>query len=180
MMQSQHTGEIIENKGESRDDDIVDDVRVAELKPLIPPWVLTEEVPISDSVKRHVASGRHQAQRIIRGDDPDRLLVVIGPCSIHDPKAAIEYAQRLKPIADECAGELFVVMRVYFEKPRTTVGWKGLINDPELNNSFAINKGLRVARTLLLEINALGLHAGCELLDTISPQYPPAVAACPD
>jgi 3-deoxy-7-phosphoheptulonate synthase len=101
----------------------------------------------------------------------DRLAVVVGPCSIHDPKAALEYAARLKPVRDRLKGDLEIVMRVYFEKPRTTVGWKGLINDPDLDGSFNINKGIRIARELLLEINELGLPAGCEFLDMITPQY---------
>lgn len=109
-------------------------------------------------------------ENIIKGSD-DRLVVVVGPCSVHDTQGALEYAQQLKPLADELQNELLVVMRVYFEKPRTTVGWKGLINDPELNGTFKINKGLRLARQFLLDVNQLGLPVGTEFLDTISPQY---------
>ena len=110
------------------------------------------------------------AEAILRGED-DRLLVVIGPCSIHDPSAALEYGSRLKPLMERFSEDLHIVMRVYFEKPRTTVGWKGLINDPHLDNSFDINRGLRIARELLLELASLGVPAGTEFLDTISPQY---------
>jgi 3-deoxy-7-phosphoheptulonate synthase len=115
-------------------------------------------------------NSRRATHRILHGGD-DRLLVVIGPCSIHDPVAAIEYAKRLVEQRQRFAGDLEIVMRVYFEKPRTTVGWKGLINDPDLDGSFQINKGLRLARELLLEINDMGLPAGCEYLDMITPQY---------
>jgi 3-deoxy-7-phosphoheptulonate synthase len=117
-----------------------------------------------------VAGARKQAEAILGGQD-DRLLVVVGPCSIHDPSAAIEYGTRLKPLLDRYADDLQIVMRVYFEKPRTTVGWKGLINDPHLDNSFDINRGLRISRELLLELAALGVPSGTEFLDTISPQY---------
>jgi 3-deoxy-7-phosphoheptulonate synthase len=118
----------------------------------------------------NVANARRALHRILHGED-DRLAVVIGPCSIHDPHAALEYARRLRPLRDSLGSELEIIMRVYFEKPRTTVGWKGLINDPDLDGSFNINKGLRLGRRLLCEINALGLPAGVEYLDTISPQY---------
>ncbi len=128
------------------------------------------EFPCSQSVSDTVYSARQALHRILHGMD-DRLAVVIGPCSIHDPKAALEYAGRLKPVRDRLKGDLEIVMRVYFEKPRTTVGWKGLINDPDLDGSFNINKGIRVGRELLLEINTLGLPAGCEFLDMITPQY---------
>jgi 3-deoxy-7-phosphoheptulonate synthase len=117
-----------------------------------------------------VTNARAALHDLLHGRD-DRLAVVIGPCSIHDPEAAMEYARRLRPLRDELGDALEIIMRVYFEKPRTTVGWKGLINDPDLDGSFQINKGLRLARGLLREINALGLPAGCEYLDTISPQY---------
>jgi 3-deoxy-7-phosphoheptulonate synthase len=146
------------------------DVRVESYRPLLPPAILLEELPLDDDGATTVARGREQVARILKGQD-DRLLVVVGPCSIHDPRAALEYGERLKAMADEVAGELCIVMRVYFEKPRTTVGWKGLINDPRLDGSFVINEGLRLARRLLLDLAALGLPAGCEFLDPISPQF---------
>lgn len=149
---------------------IVEDLNVAGIKPLIPPAILQDELPLTDSIKKHVIWGRRQANNIIYGSD-DRLLVIVGPCSIHDYDGAIDYARRLKPIADKMKDDLCVVMRVYFEKPRTTVGWKGLINDPSLDGTYSINKGLRLGRKILLEINQIGLHAACELLDTISPQF---------
>jgi len=152
------------------EDIIVEDLNVAGIKALIPPAILQDELPLTDTVKRHVNDGRRQANDIIHGVD-DRLLVVIGPCSIHDYAGAVDYANRLKPLIEKVKDDLFVVMRVYFEKPRTTVGWKGLINDPNLDGTYAINKGLRLGRKLLLELNELGLHAACELLDTISPQF---------
>jgi len=147
-----------------------DDLRIREIKELAPPSHLMREFPCTTNVSETVYSTRQALHRILHGMD-DRLVVVIGPCSIHDTKAALEYACRLKAERDRFAGELEIVMRVYFEKPRTTVGWKGLINDPDLDGSFNINKGLRTARQLLLEINALGLPAGCEYLDMITPQY---------
>lgn len=158
------------NNINNEEDNIVEDVNVSGIKPLIPPAILQDELPLTDIVKKHVVSGRKQANNIIHGDD-DRLLVIIGPCSIHDTAGALDYANRLKPLIEKVKDDLFVVMRVYFEKPRTTVGWKGLINDPNLDGTYAINKGLRVGRKLLLEINELGIHAACELLDTISPQF---------
>ncbi|KAF9409257.1 hypothetical protein BGZ94_002010 [Podila epigama] len=148
----------------------LDDKRIKLIKPLIPPQILMEDLPLSLAAAQTIIVARHAAEEIIKGRD-DRLLVVVGPCSIHDTKAALEYAQRLKAYASEAAEDLSIIMRVYFEKPRTTVGWKGLINDPHLNNSFQINKGLRVARGLLLDLNEMGVPAGCEFLDTISPQY---------
>ena len=147
-----------------------DDLRIREIKELAPPSHVIRELPIEDAVSSLVCDTRERIHRIIHGMD-DRLVVIIGPCSIHDPKAALEYAGRLKPVRDRLAADLEVVMRVYFEKPRTTVGWKGLINDPGLDDSFDINRGLRVARELLLEVNRLGLPAGCEFLDMITPQY---------
>jgi len=148
----------------------VEDVLVTAVKTLIPPAVLQEEHPISADIKRHVRNGRRQATDIINGVD-DRLLVIVGPCSIHDYKAALDYGRRLKVEAEKHKNDLLVVMRVYFEKPRTTVGWKGFINDPNLDGSYHINKGLRLARSLLIEINEMGNYAACELLDTISPQF---------
>lgn len=148
----------------------IDDVRIAGIDPLISPAVLSYYLPIPDGAAELVASAREQAEAILSGTD-DRLLVVVGPCSIHDASAAVEYGNRLRGVVDRYADDLLIVMRVYFEKPRTTVGWKGLINDPHLDNSFDINRGLRVARELLLELAALGVPAGTEFLDTISPQY---------
>jgi len=147
-----------------------DDLRIAALNPLIPPAILMEESPISDGGSEIVASTRQTIGRAIRGED-GRLVVVVGPCSIHDPKAALEYAGLLHEQAGRLGDELIIVMRVYFEKPRTSVGWKGLINDPFIDGSFSINKGLRMARGLLCELADLGLPAGCEFLDTIMPQF---------
>lgn len=147
-----------------------DDLRIEQINPLISPAVLSYYLPVSEEVAEVVSSARRGSEAILNGSD-DRLLVVIGPCSIHDPKAAMEYAQKLKPLADKYADDLLIVMRVYFEKPRTTVGWKGLINDPHLDESFDINRGLEVARKLLIDLNAMGVPAATEFLDTISPQY---------
>jgi 3-deoxy-7-phosphoheptulonate synthase len=147
-----------------------DDVRINNLRPLLPPAILMEELPLQDDERRFVGEARAAAGDIVTGKDP-RLLVVVGPCSIHDPVAALDYATRLKDAADRYADDLLIVMRTYFEKPRTTVGWKGLINDPYLDNSFAINHGLRVARKLLLDTVKLGLPPGSEFLDPISPQF---------
>ena len=147
-----------------------DDLRIQQINELVSPQQLIKDIGISDAAAETVAQARTTIHRILTGED-DRLLVVVGPCSIHDPKAALEYAALLKAAADELAGDLFVVMRVYFEKPRTTVGWKGLINDPDLNNSFQINKGLHLARKLLSDLADSGLPAGTEYLDLISPQY---------
>ncbi len=147
-----------------------DDLRIQDIKELSPPSHLLRELPCTDEIGRVVSSARTTIHDVLVGDD-DRLVVVIGPCSIHDPEAAVEYARRLRAEQDRLATDLVVVMRVYFEKPRTTVGWKGLINDPDLDGTFHINKGLRLARELLVEINELGLPAGCEFLDMITPQY---------
>ena len=147
-----------------------DDVRIRELKELTPPAHLIREFPCSEAASTLIYETRQALHRILHGMD-DRLIVIIGPCSIHDTRAAIEYAQKLQPLRKRFAGELEIVMRVYFEKPRTTVGWKGLINDPFLDNSFKVNDGLRTARELLVAINELGLPAGTEYLDMISPQY---------
>ena len=146
------------------------DLRVENIRPLLPPAILLEELPVGEAAAQAVSRGREEVSHILWGDD-DRLVVVVGPCSIHDPKAGMEYARRLRKLADDLAGDLRLVMRVYFEKPRTTVGWKGLINDPHLDGSFAINEGLRRARRLLLDLAELGLPAGCEFLDPISPQF---------
>lgn len=147
-----------------------DDLRIRELKELVPPSHLIRAFTCTEAASDAVGNARNAVHRILHGQD-DRLLVVIGPCSIHDTKAAMEYAQHLVKERDRFAGELEIIMRVYFEKPRTTVGWKGLINDPYMDNSFRINDGLRIARELLLNINELGLPAGTEYLDVISPQY---------
>jgi 3-deoxy-7-phosphoheptulonate synthase len=149
---------------------LTDDLRIERLRPLIPPAILMEQYPITEAASTTVADGRDAVTRILRGED-DRLLAVVGPCSIHDVAAARDYGARLKGVADRLAEDLLVVMRVYFEKPRTTVGWKGLINDPRLDGSFAINEGLGLARSLLLDLAEMGLGAGCEFLDTITPQF---------
>ena len=147
-----------------------DDLRITGLNPLISPAVLGYYLPITEVASELVAGARAQADAILRRED-DRLLAVVGPCSIHDPDAAIEYARKLLPVAQRLQDDVFVIMRVYFEKPRTTVGWKGLINDPNLDDSFDINRGLRAARSLLLDLANMGVPAGTEFLDTISPQY---------
>ncbi|HEX7649508.1 MAG TPA: 3-deoxy-7-phosphoheptulonate synthase AroG [Noviherbaspirillum sp.] len=147
-----------------------DDLRIREMKELVPPSHLIREFACNEKVSTTVSNARNALHRILHAQD-DRVMVVIGPCSIHDPKAAMEYARRLLEQRERFANDLEIVMRVYFEKPRTTVGWKGLINDPYMDNSFRINDGLRMARELLLNINELGLPAGTEFLDVISPQY---------
>ena len=147
-----------------------DDLRVAEIKELSPPDHVLREFPVSEAVATLTYETREAIHQILHGDD-DRILAIVGPCSIHDPKAALEYAGRLKAEKDRLAGDVLLVMRVYFEKPRTTVGWKGLINDPHLDGSFQINEGIRIGRQLLLELNELGIPAGVEYLDMISPQY---------
>ncbi len=147
-----------------------DDLRIRETKEVIPPEQIHTQIPISASATNVIYHTRKSIHDILYGQD-DRLLVVVGPCSIHDPSAAIEYAQKLKAAKDEFEQDLLIVMRVYFEKPRTTVGWKGLINDPDLNSNFNINKGLKIARKLLLEINETGVPAATEYLDLITPQY---------
>jgi 3-deoxy-7-phosphoheptulonate synthase len=146
------------------------DLRIRTARPLLSPAILEEDLPLSEAGAALVHRARREIGDILAGRD-SRLLVVVGPCSIHDPKAALEYAQRLKPIADRFARDLLIVMRVYFEKPRTVVGWKGLINDPHLDGSFMVNTGLRLARQLLLDINAAGLPIGTEFLDTTLGQY---------
>ncbi len=148
-----------------------DDQRIRDVTPLPPPEHLIRFFPIAGTpIETLISSTRNAIRKIIAGDD-DRLLVVVGPCSIHDPAAALEYARRLQPLRARLGADLEVVMRVYFEKPRTTVGWKGLINDPYLDESFRIHEGLRIARQLLVDINRLGVPAGSEFLDVISPQY---------
>ncbi|HEY0822084.1 MAG TPA: 3-deoxy-7-phosphoheptulonate synthase [Rhizobacter sp.] len=148
-----------------------DDERIKDVMPLPPPEHLVRFFPIRGTASETlIAETRQRVRNIIAGKD-DRLLVIIGPCSIHDPVAAVDYARKLREQRDKYAGTLEVVMRVYFEKPRTTVGWKGLINDPYLDESFRIDEGLRIARQLLIDINRLGVPAGSEFLDVISPQY---------
>jgi 3-deoxy-7-phosphoheptulonate synthase len=149
---------------------LTDDVRIDTLKPLLPPAILMEEIPLPEPASRAVAESRTEVARILEGRD-DRLVVVVGPCSIHDPEAGLEYARRLEPVMQKLKLDLKIVMRTYFEKPRTTVGWKGLINDPKLDGSFAINQGLRVARTFLRDVVELGLPTALEFLDPITPQF---------
>ncbi|WVF67287.1 3-deoxy-7-phosphoheptulonate synthase [Kwoniella sp. CBS 6097] len=150
--------------------DLLDDRRVKCVRPLIPPQILLEELPLSLRGAQTVLDGRRQVEAVVRGDD-DRLLVVVGPCSVHDPEQAITYAKKLREYAKEAEEDLVIVMRVYFEKPRTTVGWKGLINDPDMNGTYQINRGLKLARKLLLDVTELGLPTAGEFLDVISPQY---------
>src|SRR5215467_1352761 len=147
-----------------------DDLRIREIKELLPPEHILREFPITENAAETVYETRRSIHRILHGAD-DRLLVIMGPCSIHDVKAANEYARKLKQEKDRLASDLLIVMRVYFEKPRTTIGWKGLINDPNLDGSFRINEGLRIARQFLLEVNEMGVPAACEFLDMITPQY---------
>ena len=147
-----------------------DDLRIQGITEVVPPEQLHAELPATEAATKTIHEARQQIHDILHGDD-DRLLVIIGPCSIHDPDAAREYASRLKPLREELAHDLLVVMRVYFEKPRTTVGWKGLINDPNLDDSYEINKGLRLARGLLADLNEMDVPAATEYLDLITPQY---------
>jgi len=147
-----------------------DDVRITGLQEVLPPITLHEEFPMDERASETVYHARNAIHDILHGQD-DRLVVITGPCSVHDPDAAREYAVKLKKLIDELADDLCIIMRVYFEKPRTTVGWKGLINDPDLDESFKINKGLRLARQLLLDLAIAGVPTGTEYLDLISPQY---------
>src|SRR4051812_27057730 len=147
-----------------------DDVRIKEIKELVPPSHVLREFGVTEAAAKTVVEARQEIHRVLHGAD-DRVVVIAGPCSIHDVKAAKEYAGRLNELRNKLARELIVVMRVYFEKPRTTVGWKGLINDPKLDGSFSINEGLRIARQLLLDLNETGMPVGCEFLDMITPQY---------
>lgn len=147
-----------------------DDLRIRDISALSTPDAVMQEVPAAPEAMQTVADARRAVQEILHGRD-HRVAVVVGPCSIHDPKSAMEYANRLVALRSTLGDRLELIMRVYFEKPRTTVGWKGLINDPDLDDSFQINKGLRLARRLLADINALGLPAGAEFLDTTTPQY---------
>ena len=147
-----------------------DDIRIDEIRQLLPPSLLLSELPILESSAQLINSTRSDIDSVLNGLS-DKLLVVVGPCSIHDQKAAVNYAEHVKKWISTYSNDLLIVMRVYFEKPRTTVGWKGLINDPSLDNSFDINNGLKIARSLLSEINEMGVPAGTEFLDAISPQY---------
>ncbi len=147
-----------------------DDLRITGLQEVIPPQQLLDDVKVSDVGRKTIFETRNAIHNILTGKD-DRILIIVGPCSVHDPKAAVEYAQHLKQARKEHKKDLLIVMRVYFEKPRTTVGWKGLINDPGLDDSYEINKGLHLARTLLADINDMGVPAGTEFLDLITPQY---------
>ena len=147
-----------------------DDLRIKEIKELLPPSHVLREFGITEKAAKTVAEARQQIHRVLHGAD-DRLVVIAGPCSIHDVKAAKDYAGRLAEMRQKLGRDLLIVMRVYFEKPRTTVGWKGLINDPNLDGSFSINEGLRIARQLLLDVNETGVPVGCEFLDMITPQY---------
>ena len=147
-----------------------DDTRISGMQEVLPPNKLMEELPISETSSKLVFESRNKISEIINLKD-DRLVVVVGPCSIHDPQAAIEYGNKLLEASKAFEDSLQIVMRVYFEKPRTTVGWKGLINDPDLDNSFKINKGISIARQLLMDLNDLGVCAGTEFLDVITPQY---------
>jgi 3-deoxy-7-phosphoheptulonate synthase len=146
------------------------DLRIRTARPLISPAILEEDLPLGEAGAALVHRARHAVSDVLQGRD-DRLVAIVGPCSIHDPAAALEYARKLKPVADRLASDLLVVMRVYFEKPRTTVGWKGLINDPHLDGSFQVNTGLRLARRLMIDVNAVGLPIGTEFLDTTLGQY---------
>ncbi|HEY9409271.1 MAG TPA: 3-deoxy-7-phosphoheptulonate synthase [Jiangellaceae bacterium] len=146
------------------------DLRITRFEPLDAPRELLDQLPMDDARAELVRDSRRQVREIMAGDD-DRLMVVVGPCSVHDPEAALDYARRLAPLAAEHQRDLHIVMRVYFEKPRTTVGWKGLINDPGLDGSHDVHRGLRMARTLLLDILGVGLPVGCEFLEPTSPQY---------
>lgn len=149
---------------------VIDDVRITDLTPLEPPSILLNDIPLNETNIRFIDNTRKDIEKILSGHD-NRLLVVVGPCSIHDSLSAIEYAHRLKIAADRLSDDLLIVMRVYFEKPRTTIGWKGFINDPMLNASFNINQGLKLARLLLKQIAELALPAATEFLDTIIPHY---------
>lgn len=149
-----------------------EDWRIRGYNPLTPPDLLQHEIPQTTKSKETVVKGRNETVKVVRGEDPQqRLLVVIGPCSIHDPKAALEYCDRLVKMKEKYQDDLLIVMRSYLEKPRTTVGWKGLINDPDIDNSFKINKGLRISRQLFVDLTEKGMPLASEMLDTISPQF---------
>lgn len=165
----QHDREV-GSRDATRDTTRTDDTRIGAVRPLISPALLLDELPLSEAALELVERSRREIGDVLHGRD-DRLLVVVGPCSIHDHDQAMDYARLLKKTRDELQQDLLIVMRVYFEKPRTTVGWKGYINDPRLDGSFHMNEGLRLARQLLLDVTALGLPAGTEFLDLLSPQY---------
>jgi 3-deoxy-7-phosphoheptulonate synthase len=158
------------NKHQTDELQRVSDLRVSSVQPLIRPSELLKAMPVSTQVYDHVVRARQAIHKILSGAD-QRPLVIVGPCSIHDPDAAMEYAKRLQPVAERLSERMMIVMRVYFEKPRTTIGWKGLINDPEMNGSFDMARGLRLARQLLLDINQLGLATASEILEPFTPQY---------
>lgn len=147
-----------------------ENTRIKEIRAVATPTLVADEFPMTEEIEQLVINTRNEIHQILQGED-DRILVVVGPCSIHDPKAAIEYAQKLLELRNELKDDLVIVMRVYFEKPRTTVGWKGLINDPDLNHTFHINKGIKIGRELLIELNKMGMPAGTEFLDLMTPQY---------
>ena len=148
----------------------LDDLRITQVRPLLPPAILLEEIPITERASELVSATRQAIAAVLTGQDP-RLVIVVGPCSIHDTRAAVDYAEKLLPLRERYADQLIVTMRSYFEKPRTSVGWKGLINDPDLDESVHINKGLRMARKLLVDLNDMGLPTASEFLDTQIPQY---------
>ncbi|KAI0998636.1 Phospho-2-dehydro-3-deoxyheptonate aldolase, tyrosine-inhibited [Podosphaera aphanis] len=148
----------------------IDDTRILGQDPLIPPQLLLSEIPLTDVSHETVLQGRKDAIQILTGNS-DRLLVVVGPCSLHDPVTALDYCRRLKEVSDRLSDELCIIMRAYLEKPRTTVGWKGLINDPDIDDTFQINKGLRISRQLFCDLTSLGMPIASEMLDTISPQF---------
>ena len=148
----------------------IEDIRIREIKELVSIEKVLDGLPVTESGAETVFKTRQSIHQVLTGED-DRLLVIIGPCSIHDPVSALEYANKLNVLRNELANDLVIIMRVYFEKPRTTVGWKGLINDPNLDGSFEINKGLRLARKLLMDLNELGVPAATEYLDLLTPQY---------
>ena len=172
MLDMKDDSRILENRAEAVElrETATDDIRIRTITPLNTPAEIIHEYPRTALATQTVSNARHALQRILHKQD-DRLAVVIGPCSIHDPDAAMDYARRLAALRDRLGDRLEIVMRVYFAKPRTTVGWKGLINDPDLDESFAIERGLRIARKLLLDVANLGLPAGCEFLDMTIPQY---------
>jgi len=147
-----------------------DDVRIASARPLITPWVLAEELPLPAAIAADIADARRAIERILANRDP-RVLAIVGPCSVHDPEALLDFARQFKAICEPLRDVIFPVLRVYFEKPRTVVGWKGLINDPALDGSFHINRGLHLARKVLLDVGQLGLPAASEFLDTTFGQY---------
>lgn len=147
-----------------------DDCRIQGYDPIVPPGLIQAELPLTEKSQELIDAGRKAANKVIKHED-DRLIVVVGPCSLHDPVSALEYAKLLQPMVQKYAKTLVIIMRAYLEKPRTTVGWKGLINDPDLDNSYRINKGLKTARGLYLDILESGVTIASEMLDTISPQY---------